>query len=82
MMSEWTGKVEIRTRNKFLAVGKACVAIFRPTPDFKWRTLVSSAFYVEGIFISASAVAVGTAGNRQQKQQSAITSIHIALIHN
>ena len=25
---EWTGKVEIRTRKKFLAVGEACVAIF------------------------------------------------------
>ena len=25
--SEWTGKVEIRTKKKFLAVGKACEAI-------------------------------------------------------
>ena len=24
----WTGKVEIRTRTKFIAVGKACVDIF------------------------------------------------------
>ena len=26
--AEWTGKVEIRTRNKSLAVRKACMAIF------------------------------------------------------
>ena len=25
---EWTGKVEIRVRMEFLAVGEACVAIF------------------------------------------------------
>ena len=25
---EWTGKMEIRTRKNFLAVGEACMAIF------------------------------------------------------
>ena len=25
---QWTAKVEIRTRKKFLAMGEACVAIF------------------------------------------------------
>ena len=29
------GKVEIRTRKKFLAVGQACVTRAWPTPDFK-----------------------------------------------
>ena len=31
---KWTGKVEIGKRKKFLAVGEACVAVFRPTPGF------------------------------------------------
>ena len=26
--ADWTGKVALRTRKKFLAVGKACMAIF------------------------------------------------------
>ena len=32
---ELTGKVEIRRRKKFLAVGEACMAIFWPTPGSK-----------------------------------------------
>ena len=32
----------ISTRKKFLAVGVALMAIFRPTPGFKRRTFVSS----------------------------------------
>ena len=31
---KWTGKVKIGKRKKFLAVGEACVAVFRPTPGF------------------------------------------------
>ena len=54
--SEWTRKVEIRTRKKFLAVGKACVAIFWPAPGFKGRTFVHSGFSTKGALISASVV--------------------------
>ena len=39
---EWAGKVQIRTRKKFLALSEACVSIFCPTPGFKGRTFVSS----------------------------------------
>ena len=35
--------VDIRTRGKFLPVGEACAAIFRPTPGLKVRTLILSA---------------------------------------
>ena len=35
---EWTWKVEVETRKKCLAVGEACMAIFRPTPGSKGRT--------------------------------------------
>ena len=45
---EWTGKVEIRKRKKFLAVNEACMALFRPTPGFKMRTFVSSGFSTSG----------------------------------
>ena len=54
---ECTGKVEIGTRKKFLAVGEACEAIFRPIPDFNGRMFVSSLFSTEWILISAAAVA-------------------------
>ena len=54
---EWTAKVEIGTRKKFLAVGEACEAIFRPIPDFNGRTFVSSRFSTEWISISATALA-------------------------
>ena len=53
---EWTCKVEIRTRKRFLAVGEACMAIFWPALGFKGRTFVSSGFSIEGTWISASAV--------------------------
>ena len=36
---QWTRKVEIRTRKKFLVVGEACMAIFRPTPGFKMENI-------------------------------------------
>ena len=36
---EWSWKVEIRTRKKFLAVREVCVALLWPTPSFKERTL-------------------------------------------
>ena len=55
--TQWTGKAKIRTRNKFLAVGEACVAIFWPTPGFNGRTFVSSELSAEGTLISASAAA-------------------------
>jgi len=56
--SEWTtGKVEIRTRKQFLAVGKARVAIFWPTPRLKGWTSIISTFSAEGTLISASAAA-------------------------
>ena len=62
---EWIGKVEIRTRKKFLAVGKACTAIFWPTPGFKIKPqkenschCVSSGFSTEGTLIYASVVPV------------------------
>ena len=32
---------EIRKEKKFLALCKACVGLFRPTPGFKWRTFVA-----------------------------------------
>ena len=46
---EWTGMVETRRMKKFLAVGKAYMAIVRPTPGFKGRTVtfVSSGFSTE-----------------------------------
>ena len=47
---------EIKTSKKFLAVEEACVAILWPTPGFKGRTFVSSAFSTEATSISASAV--------------------------
>ena len=37
-------RVETETRNRFLAVGEACVAIFRPITGFKRRAFVSSGF--------------------------------------
>ena len=40
----------------FLAVGKACLAIFIPTPDLKDGTFDSSGFSPEGIPISAFAL--------------------------
>ena len=45
---EWTGKVEIRTRKKFLAVGEACVAIFWPTPGFSGDRLSDPSFQQTG----------------------------------
>ena len=30
--------VEISVRKKFLAVGEACIAVFRPTSDFNGKT--------------------------------------------
>ena len=54
---EWTGKVEIRTRKKFLAVGNAYVAVlFRPTLGFKREIFVSSGFSTEGNCASAPSV--------------------------
>ena len=53
---EWSRKVEIRTRKKFLAVDKAQVAIFWPTPGFSGRTFVSPGFSTEGTIISASTI--------------------------
>ena len=46
----------MRIRKTLLAVGEACVAVFRPTPGFKGRTFVTSGFPKEGTLISASAV--------------------------
>ena len=48
--------VQIRTRKKFLAAVKACMAIFWPNSGFKGRTFVSSGFSTEGLLISTSAV--------------------------
>ena len=53
---ECTGKVELSTKKKILAVGEACVVIFWPTPGFKRRTSVISGFSTEVILISAFAV--------------------------
>ena len=52
--SEWTEKIQIWTRKKFLAEGEACMAIFWPTPGFKARDFDSSEFSAEGTFISAT----------------------------
>ena len=52
---DWTRKLEIRTRKKFLAMDEACMATFRPTPGFKGRTSVSSGFWTEETLIFASA---------------------------
>ena len=59
----------IRTWKKFPAVGEACIAVFRPTPNFKGRTFVSSRFSTEGT-LTASAVPHGgwTDGNRNAKR--------------
>ena len=51
---EWTGQIEIRTRKHFLAVGKACVAVFRSPPGFKGRKHFSSGFSTAETLISAS----------------------------
>ena len=47
---ERTKKVEIRTRMKFLTMGRAHVAmiLFQPSPDFKGRPFVCSGFSGEG----------------------------------
>ena len=42
---EWTRNVEIR--NKFPAVGEACMATFWPTPGFKGKTFDSSGLSTE-----------------------------------
>ena len=34
---ELSGMVEISVRKKFLAVGEACIAVFRPTSDFNGK---------------------------------------------
>ena len=50
--------------NQALAVGKACMARFWPTPGFKGRAFVSSGFSTkEETLISKSAVWYPTAGN-------------------
>ena len=53
---EWTVKVEIRTRKKFLAVVKACMAIIWAAPGFKGRIFVSSGFSTEVTLSPVSAV--------------------------
>ena len=53
---EWIRKVETGTRKKFLTVGEACVAIFRPISDFNGSAFISSGFSTEQTLISASAV--------------------------
>ena len=45
-----------QARKKFLAVGKACMAIFWPAPGFEGRTFVSSGLLIVWTLISASAV--------------------------
>ena len=40
--------IKIRRRTKFVAVGEAYMAIFRPTPGVKGRTVVTSGFSIEG----------------------------------
>ena len=62
--------IKIRTRKKFLAGGKACVAIFQPTPGLKGRALISSGLSREGTLISASAVLRCRNCNRQKRSKS------------
>ena len=50
---KWLGKVKIRTKKKFMAVGEACMAEFTLTPG---RTFVSSGFLTEGTLTFAAAV--------------------------
>ena len=49
--NEWTGKLE---RDKFLVVGEAFTALFRPSQGFKGRTFNSCRSRAEGTLISAS----------------------------
>ena len=51
---EWTRKVNSKTRKKFLATGKACMAIFWPTPGFKARTTDNFGLWTKWTLISAS----------------------------
>ena len=62
--------INIRTRKKFLAGRKACVAIFQPTPGLKGRALISSGLSREGTLISASAVLRCRNCNRQKRSKS------------
>ena len=50
-----SGKVEIRTRKKFVVVGEAYLAVLLTySRFFKWKTLVRSGFSTEGTIISVS----------------------------
>ena len=62
------GKVEIRTKKIFLAVGIAYVAVFWPAPACKGRTFVSSALWTEGTLISAD-MQYRTAGGVKHEEQ-------------
>ena len=67
--SEWTGKAEIKTRKKFMALDETHEAIFSLTPDFNGRTSVSSEFSTEGAFIFASAILnAGQHGRDRQRE--------------
>lgn len=51
--------MEVKTKKTFLAVDKACMAIFRPTSGFKLikgKTFISFGFSTVGTIISACAV--------------------------
>ena len=69
--------VEIRTGKKVLAVGKACMAMFWPTPGVNGKTFFSSGFSTEGILISASAVP--TAVNPRVKKSDSLSITQITL---
>ena len=63
-------------RKKFLAVGEACMAIFRPIPGFKGKTFVSSGFSTNRTLISASALPYWLMSDIQEYLVSAKLSDH------
>ena len=74
---EWTRQAEIRTRKNFLAVGKACVAVFWSTPGTTWKRRSCSdarlsSFRSESFIFSLVAAAFwipnGMCGSRRKKQ--------------
>ena len=64
---DYSGKVDITTKNTSLAVCEACGAIFWPTPGCEGRTFVSSGFPQREINFSVRSAHCGWMGGRRRE---------------